>query len=133
MIPPPAQCQMATRAGATVAEAAGSHAIDVSKREAVAALVAKAAKCVAPKWQRPDADEVRRGLHVEDWRLIKGGGIASAPTQPIDPAKAAEGCLPLDQSGPTRTIFPKSPRIGSVSAIASSVPASSSVNEASAA
>jgi pimeloyl-ACP methyl ester carboxylesterase len=46
MIPPPAQRQMATRAGATVAEAAGSHAIYVSKPEAVAVLIAKAAKSV---------------------------------------------------------------------------------------
>ena len=43
MIPPPAQRKMAERAGATVAEAAGSHAIYVSKPEAVAALIAKAA------------------------------------------------------------------------------------------
>jgi len=47
MIPPPAQRQMAARAGATVAEAAGSHAIYVSKPEAVAALIAKAAKSVS--------------------------------------------------------------------------------------
>ena len=44
MIPPPAQRQMATRAGATIEEAAGSHAIYVSKPEAVAAIIAKAAK-----------------------------------------------------------------------------------------
>jgi pimeloyl-ACP methyl ester carboxylesterase len=49
MIPPPAQHQMATRAGATVAEAAGSHAIYVSKPEAVAALIVKAAKSVSSK------------------------------------------------------------------------------------
>ena len=47
MIPPPAQRQMATRAGATVAEAAGSHAIYVSKPEVVAALIAKAAKSMS--------------------------------------------------------------------------------------
>ncbi len=47
MIPPPAQRQMATRAGSTVAEAAGSHAIYVSKPEVVAALIAKAAKSVS--------------------------------------------------------------------------------------
>ncbi len=46
MIPPPAQRQMATRAGASVAEAAGSHAIYVSKPEVVAALIAKAATSV---------------------------------------------------------------------------------------
>jgi pimeloyl-ACP methyl ester carboxylesterase len=47
MIPPPAQRQMAMRAGSTVAEAAGSHAIYISKPEAVAALIAKAAKSVS--------------------------------------------------------------------------------------
>src|SRR5580704_45473 len=49
MIPPPAQRQMAARAGADIAEAAGSHAIYISKPEAVAALIAKAAKSVSPK------------------------------------------------------------------------------------
>jgi pimeloyl-ACP methyl ester carboxylesterase len=49
MIPPPAQRQMATRAGATVAESAGSHAIYISKPEAVAALIATAAKSVSSK------------------------------------------------------------------------------------
>jgi pimeloyl-ACP methyl ester carboxylesterase len=49
MIPPPAQRQMAARAGATIAEAAGSHAIYVSKPEAVAALIAKAAKSMSSK------------------------------------------------------------------------------------
>ena len=44
MIPPPAQREMAGRAGSVVAEATGSHAIYVSKPEAVAALIAKAAK-----------------------------------------------------------------------------------------
>jgi hypothetical protein len=39
---------MATRAGATVAEAAGSHAIYISKPKAVAALIAKAANTVSP-------------------------------------------------------------------------------------
>jgi pimeloyl-ACP methyl ester carboxylesterase len=49
MIPPPAQRQMATRAGATVTEAAGSHAIYISKPEALAALIAKAASNVSSK------------------------------------------------------------------------------------
>ena len=49
MIPPPAQRQMATRAGATTAEVAGSHAIYVSNPQAVAALIDKAAKSVAAK------------------------------------------------------------------------------------
>jgi len=44
MIPPPAQQAMAKRAGSMVAEAKGSHAIYVSKPEAVAALIRKAAE-----------------------------------------------------------------------------------------
>jgi pimeloyl-ACP methyl ester carboxylesterase len=47
MIPPPAQRQMATRAGSAIAEAAGSHAIYISKPQAVAAFIAKAAKSVS--------------------------------------------------------------------------------------
>jgi pimeloyl-ACP methyl ester carboxylesterase len=43
MIPPPAQQFMAKRAGATVTEVAGSHAVYVSQAKAVAALIAKVA------------------------------------------------------------------------------------------
>jgi hypothetical protein len=43
MIPPPAQRMMAERAGSTVVETAGSHAVYVSKPEAVAALIEQAA------------------------------------------------------------------------------------------
>jgi pimeloyl-ACP methyl ester carboxylesterase len=43
MIPPPAQRMMAERAGATVREAAGSHAIYVSKPEPVADIIEAAA------------------------------------------------------------------------------------------
>ena len=44
MIPPEAQRFMSKRAGATVVEVAGSHAVFVSKPEAVANLIAQAAK-----------------------------------------------------------------------------------------
>jgi pimeloyl-ACP methyl ester carboxylesterase len=44
MIPPPAQQFMSKRAGSTVVEVKGSHAVYVSKPEAVAALIEKAAK-----------------------------------------------------------------------------------------
>jgi pimeloyl-ACP methyl ester carboxylesterase len=44
MIPPAAQRFMSRRAGATVAETTGSHAIYVSRPDAVAALIEKAAK-----------------------------------------------------------------------------------------
>ena len=43
MIPPPAQRSMAKRAGSTVVETAGSHAVYVSKPAAVAALIEQAA------------------------------------------------------------------------------------------
>jgi len=46
MIPPDAQRLMAKRAGSTVVEVKGSHAIYVSQPEAVAALVEQAAKSV---------------------------------------------------------------------------------------
>jgi pimeloyl-ACP methyl ester carboxylesterase len=48
MIPPPAQRTMADRAGATVAEEAGSHAIYVSQPRAVGALIAQAATLARP-------------------------------------------------------------------------------------
>lgn len=44
MIPPPAQRFMAKRAGSTVVEAKGSHAIYVSKPEAVAQVIEQAAQ-----------------------------------------------------------------------------------------
>ena len=44
MIPPPSQRAMAERAGSTVAEAAGSHAIYVSQPRAVAGVIARAAR-----------------------------------------------------------------------------------------
>ena len=44
MIPPPAQQGMAKRAGATVVESAGSHAVYVSKPEVVASIIRQAAK-----------------------------------------------------------------------------------------
>ena len=47
MIPPPAQREMSARAGSTVVEVDGSHSIYVSKPEAVADLVEKAASEVA--------------------------------------------------------------------------------------
>ena len=47
MIPPPAQRWMSERAGSTVEEAAGSHAIYVSQPAAVAALIEKAASEVS--------------------------------------------------------------------------------------
>jgi pimeloyl-ACP methyl ester carboxylesterase len=47
MIPPPAQRVMSGRAGATVVESRGSHAIYVSRPEAVAALIEQAAESVA--------------------------------------------------------------------------------------
>jgi pimeloyl-ACP methyl ester carboxylesterase len=47
MIPPPAQRFMAARAGSTVVEVEGSHAVYVSQAEAVAALIAQAVEATA--------------------------------------------------------------------------------------
>ena len=47
MIPPDAQRAMSKRAGSTVAEATGSHAVYVSQPQSVAAIIAKAARGVA--------------------------------------------------------------------------------------
>jgi pimeloyl-ACP methyl ester carboxylesterase len=49
MIPPPAQRTMSKRAGSTVTEVAGSHAVYVSKPQSVAAFIEKAAKELAAK------------------------------------------------------------------------------------
>ncbi len=49
MIPPPAQRAMSKRAGSTVTEVAGSHAVYVSKPRTVAAFIDGAAKAVAAK------------------------------------------------------------------------------------
>ena len=46
MIPPPAQRLMSKRAGSTVVEVKGSHAVYVSRPDAVATLIEKAAKGV---------------------------------------------------------------------------------------
>jgi pimeloyl-ACP methyl ester carboxylesterase len=48
MIPPPAQRFMASRAGSTLVEAAGSHSIYVSQPTAVAALITRAAESLQP-------------------------------------------------------------------------------------
>lgn len=57
MIPPDAQRAMATRAGATIVEAAGSHAIYVSKPQPVVSLITQAATSVvaAPRTQAATA------------------------------------------------------------------------------
>jgi pimeloyl-ACP methyl ester carboxylesterase len=49
MIPPPAQRAMSKRAGSTVVEAKGSHAVYMSQPEAVAELIKTAAKSLSVK------------------------------------------------------------------------------------
>ena len=58
MIPPPAQRFMSKRAGATVVEVKASHAVYVSKPEAVAALIEQAAR---------------------DTRVVGAGGVSKEP------------------------------------------------------
>ena len=57
MIPPAAQRAMSKRAGSTVVEVKGSHAIYVSQPGAVAALIEQAAKASAPP---PRSKRIRR-------------------------------------------------------------------------
>jgi pimeloyl-ACP methyl ester carboxylesterase len=52
MIPPPAQRSMAQRAGSTVVEVAGSHAVYVSHPEAVATLIGQAAQALREPAQK---------------------------------------------------------------------------------
>ena len=47
MIPPDAQRTMSKRAGSTVVEVKGSHAVYVSRPQAVASLIEQAAKAAA--------------------------------------------------------------------------------------
>jgi len=55
MIPPPAQRQMAQRAGAQIVETAGSHSVYVSHPAEVAQLIAQAASAVAqPATRQPE-------------------------------------------------------------------------------
>lgn len=49
MIPPPAQRQMSQRAGSSVTEVPGSHAVYVSRPKAVAEIIEKAAREIAAK------------------------------------------------------------------------------------
>ncbi len=51
MIPPPAQRLMSKRAGATVTEVPGSHAVYVSRPDAVAAVIEQAARAIAKNSQ----------------------------------------------------------------------------------
>ena len=68
MIPPPAQRAMSERAGSTVVEVAGSHAIYVSQPKAVADLIKQAAVGSEPLEERHAIRGSRRG-HILNSRL----------------------------------------------------------------
>jgi len=53
MIPPPAQQFMSKRAGSTVVEVKGSHAVYVSQPSAVAAIIEKAARAASSAGAQP--------------------------------------------------------------------------------
>lgn len=52
IIPPAAQRQMATRAGAAITEVAGSHAVYISQPNAVADAIDAAARAAGAEWSR---------------------------------------------------------------------------------
>jgi len=64
MIPPPAQRLMSQRAGTTVVEVAGSHAIYVSNPSAVASFIEKAALHISSAGNFRDAGE------KSSWRFV---------------------------------------------------------------
>ena len=53
MIPPPAQRAMATRAGSQVLETSGSHAVYVSRPDAVASIITQAASSIRLSTEHP--------------------------------------------------------------------------------
>ena len=59
MIPPPAQRTMSERAGATVTETPGSHAVYVSNPAAVAGLITQAARSASAR-RLPSVDLIGR-------------------------------------------------------------------------
>ncbi len=75
-IPPPAQRSMSKRAGATMVEADGSHAVYVSKPEAVAQLIEQAAKSLERNPAMADrgsmASVLFAALPIHD-RIPRGG------------------------------------------------------------
>jgi hypothetical protein len=78
MIPPPAQQFMSKRAGSTVVEVKASHAVYVSKPEAVASLIEEAANDVK------SADKDRRRPQQEDQAQnaqAESAQVRAAPTE----------------------------------------------------
>jgi hypothetical protein len=69
MIPPPAQRQMAERAGATTTEAPGSHAIYVSQPSAVASVITQGHGLLAPR--RPWPEHIPAGR--QDANVLPAG------------------------------------------------------------
>jgi len=67
MIPPPAQRSMSKRAGATTVEVEGSHAVYVSRPEAVAQLIERAAKSLdrSPRLPLAPRKRILRGQGAE--------------------------------------------------------------------
>ena len=68
MIPPPAQRFMSKRAGSTVVEVKGSHAIYVSQPKAVAAIIERAAKALKKAQRRRRSDHPTSVLGHQRWR-----------------------------------------------------------------
>ena len=80
MIPPDAQRFMSRRAGSTVAEVKGSHAIYVSQPKAVAALVEQAAKSVKTLCRRLVTSE---GLPLDTTNVCHGVRSARASREAL--------------------------------------------------
>jgi pimeloyl-ACP methyl ester carboxylesterase len=81
MIPPPAQQFMSKRAGSTVVEIKASHAVYVSKPEAVASLIEEAANDVKLPDQdrRPPQEDQARNAHAESAQVRATPSEANRP------------------------------------------------------
>jgi hypothetical protein len=81
MIPPPAQQFMSKRAGSTVVEIKASHAVYVSKPEAVASLIEEAANDVKLPDQdrRPLQEDQARNAHAESAQVRATPSEANRP------------------------------------------------------
>ncbi|MET7784772.1 alpha/beta fold hydrolase [Streptomyces sp. NPDC005388] len=80
MIPPPAHRVMSERAGSTVTEAPGSHAVYVSNLAAVAAVMNRAAHAASARWRRCRSPR-RRPVRLAPFLRSGGTSFSAAGEQ----------------------------------------------------
>ena len=110
MIPPDAQRAMSKRAGSTVVEVKGSHAVYVSQPQAVAHFIEKAAKgCLGGRERTSRSgcfDRRKIGERIAGFDQAEASGAPGAPTKPPPSRKVREPIRGKRSSDP-----PWSPRV----------------------